>query len=281
VRLASLLFALVAAPALASAEPLLGTSDPNFVPVQPKKFESRQLFALEVKFAPYSPKIDQSAGLTGTPFADLFNSQGAERGSQPAYRLLTTIEFDYQFWRRAYGNFGVGVSAGYARRTTHAFQLNDDGSSCTNIPFCIRSGDETALNVIPLEALFVYRLDVLANRYHIPLVPYVKVGLAYYIWVIQDGGGDVARFPRPTMMNPNPSQDKGYGGSFGFALHPGLALQLDFIERGVAKTMDAETGINHTYLFCELNYANVNGFGASNKLNLSDTTFNAGLAFEF
>ena len=43
----------------------------------------------------------------------------------------------------------------------------------------------------------------------------------------------------------------------------------------------AEIGINHTYLFCELHYADVDGFRAQNRMNLSDLTFNAGIAFEF
>jgi hypothetical protein len=143
---------------------------------------------------------------------------------------------------------------------------------------CTRSGDQTALNVIPLSALFVYRFDLLANRYHIPLVPYFKLGLAYYIWIIEDGGGAGSIALGGAVGGQKQS---GYGGTWGFVLHPGLALQLDFIERGVARTLYSETGINHTYLFVELNYANINGFGASNKLNLSDTMLNTGLAIEF
>jgi hypothetical protein len=266
-------------PALA-AEPI-GTSTHGFNELPPPRHESPQWFALELKFSPYTPHIDQSAGLRAgeTPFADLFNSQRDSKGNpnpkgqQPGYRLLTTIEFDVQFLRRAFGNFGVGITTGIYRRTTHSFQLNADGVTSCAVPNCTRSGDETALTIIPLSALFIYRFDLLANRYHVPLVPYVKVGLAYYIWIITNGGGGVSQGGQ--------FKQSGYGGSFGFVLHPGLALQLDFIERGVAKTMDSEIGINHTYLFCELNYANVNGFGASNKMNLSDTMLNAGIAFEF
>jgi hypothetical protein len=64
-------------------------------------------------------------------------------------------------------------------------------------------------------------------------------------------------------------------------LNPGGAFLLDVIDPSAAKTVDAELGINHTYLFCELHYADIRGFGASNKMNLSDLTLNAGLSFEF
>jgi hypothetical protein len=107
-------------------------------------------------------------------------------------------------------------------------------------------------------------------------VPYFKVGLAYYIWVIQNGSGGVA-----TATSPSGNSLDGAGGTWGFVLNPGLALQLDVIERNAARTMDAELGINHTYLFVELHYADISNFHSSHAMVLSDTTFNAGMAFEF
>ena len=283
-RLSLLVFIALAGsvtPALANEKHVGGATD--FDETTPTRFQSPQRFMLELKFSPYSPRIDHSAGLNGqTPFADLFNKQSAKKGSQPANRLLGGVEFDVQFLHRDWGNLGVGITTSFYRRTTHSFQLNADGTSCT-VPSCVRSGDQTALNVLPLSALFVYRLDVLANKYHFPLVPYFKVGIGYYVWWVEDGGGSLstATYPRPTTANPKPKTDSAYGGTFGYVLNPGLALQLDFIERSVARTLDAEIGVNHTYLFAELHYADIRGFGAKDKLNLSDTTFSAGLAFEF
>ena len=293
-RLALFVALLACSPGLATADDMkpspgpIGGS-PDFGPPQRVHYESPQHFAIEIKFTPYTPHIDRSKGLGGaTPFSDLFEPQGTgqNKGKQPPYRLLTTVEFDYQFLRRAYGNFGLALTTGFYRRTTHSFVYGSDAMgnpvACT-VPNCTRSGDRTGLNIVPLSALFVYRLDVLANRYHIPLIPYAKVGLGYYVWWINDGRGltSTAKFPRPTAGSPSPIQTSGYGGSFGFVLNPGIALQLDFIERAAARTMDRELGINHTYLFVELAYAKINGFGANNKLDLSDTMLNAGIGFEF
>jgi hypothetical protein len=228
-----LLLAILVASSAAQAkdERVYGTTlPPKFGENPPKDYHSSQWFAFELKMGSYSPDIDSSPGLNGaTPFSDLFNPQGL-RGRPPG-RLLTQIEFDVQFFRKV-GSLGFGTSVGYYRRTTHSFQypgggepmvMNGKIQSCTVGVDCVRSGDQTALNIIPLEAMLVYRFDYLMLRYRVPFVPYVKLGLA----------------------------------------------------------MDAELGINHSYVFAELHWANVDGFGAANKLVLSDLTWNVGLAFEF
>ena len=119
---------------------------------------------------------------------------------------------------------------------------------------------------------------MLALRYRVPLVPYFKIGIAYYIWWIDNGGG----FGSTAHVDLGAGKTiDGYGGTFGWVLNPGLALLLDVFDPSAARTIDSELGINHTYLFAELHYADISGFGASDKLVLSDLTWNAGLAFEF
>lgn len=237
-----------------------------------ENYQSSQWFALEIKFGSYVPSIDSSPGLNGaTPFRDLFTSQFDMPKHKPDGRLLTQIEFDFQFLHK-HGSLGIGATLGFYNRFTHSFQFADaNGMVPCTVPNCVRSGDVTNLYILPLSLLAVYRWDWLALKYHVPLVPYFKIGLAYYIWWITNGSGSTSQF----------GQQSGYGGTFGWVLHPGLSFLLDVIDPSAARTMDAELGINHTYLFIEMNYANINGFGASNKLNLSDLTYNAGLAFEF
>ena len=275
----------VPAPAHAQDENFGGGPATDFGENAPRSYESPQHFAFEVKLGPYSPNIDASPGLNklgGHPFADLF-SPGKAR---PPGKLLVELEFDYQFWRKWYGNFGLGHSIGYYRRTAHALEYNggDPASPCDPTmknQVCVGSiGDTTALNIIPLELTLNYRFDYLATRYRIPLVPYIKVGLAYYAWWIENGNGflSVSKY-----LDPNTGKvlDTGFGGTFGWVLNPGGMFLLDVLDPTAARTLDSELGINHTYLFCELHYANITGFGSSTKMNLSDTTLNAGLGFEF
>jgi hypothetical protein len=257
------------------------TNNPSWAQNQQHKYESPQWFAFELKFGSYSPHIDASPGLNGKhPFADLFNPQGTY--GQPPGRLLTSIEFDVQFLHK-FGSLGAGLSVGYYRRTTHAFQYLDlQGTQCM-VPNCVRSGDITALNMLPVEALLVYRFDVMALRWRVPLVPYLKIGMAYYFWWIENGTGGIAKaFTNPTMPGTSPTVD-GWGGTLGWVLNPGLAFLLDVLEPQAARGLDGELGINHTYLFAELHYTDINFFhrGGNNTLDLSDVSFNCGLAFEF
>jgi hypothetical protein len=278
----------------AAAQEAIGGSPPAFGENPPEQYESSQWFAFELKFGGYSPDIDSSPGLNGRkPFADLFNPQDVK--GRPPWRLLTSFELDYQFLHK-FGSLGVGSSVGFYRRTTHGFvyPTGSDGKLIRDpntgailpcqVPACQRSNDETGLNIIPLELMAVYRFDVLAHRYHVPLVPYVKLGLAYYIWWINNGDGflSAAQF-QPRNMNGEPvgKGQAGYGGTFGWVFNPGIAVMLDPIDPSAARSMDIELGINHTYLFCELHYADISGFGAKNKLVLSDIALNAGIAFEF
>lgn len=239
-------------------------------------YESPQHFAFEIKGGPYSPNIDATPGLTGMPFSELFNSRyGKYAGKRPPGKPLITLEFDWQFWH-GFGSLGVGGSVGYSGRKTHSFQytMTASGDESCQLADCVRSNDTTQLNIMPFTLELVYRFDVLAKRWRVPLVPYLKGGLGYYFWFIQRGSGSLA------YAKDNP-KDKAIGGTFGLVAHPGLAFLLDVLEPSAARTMDAETGINHIYAFAELNYAWITGFNSKSKMVFSDLTWNVGLAFEF
>jgi hypothetical protein len=273
--LSALTLLAVAAPAHAESGP--GEMEPPpFGENGHRSYESSQRFAIELKFGPYTPNIDASPGLKGaTPFSDLFNPAGTK--GKPPWRLLSTVEFDVQLLHK-FGSLGIGVTTGYYRRTTHSFQFaNAATMTGCQVGSCVRSGDQTALNILPLSALAVYRFDWLAHRYRVPLVPYFKIGLAYDVWWIENGGGTLST----TNISTPQKTYSSWGGTFGWVLNPGLAFLLDIIDPSAARTIDAELGINHTYLFCELNYADISGFGAPNQMVLSDVALNAGIAFEF
>ena len=277
----ALALGLAVAATLASSPPVAAQSmHVAWAENKPHKFESPQWFAFELKFGGYTPHIDSSPGLMGrTPFSDLFNPGHG----QPPERLLTTLEFDFQFLHKV-GSLGVGLAVGYGRRTSHAFQyLNNNGTGSCSLAAgnCIPSGDQTALNMLPVDLLLIYRFDYLALKYKVPLVPYFKIGLSYWFWWIENGGGGVAS----VVKNPAKPSDKsdGWGGTAGWVLNPGLAILLDVLDPSAARAMDAEIGINHTYLFGELHYADINWFhrGGNATLDLSDVSWNVGLAFEF
>jgi hypothetical protein len=97
----------------------------------------------------------------------------------------------------------------------------------------------------------------------------------WYLWWIL-GGGDTAVH----------EGNKGRGGTLGWQLSPGLAIQLDGFDPKTARTFDNEVGVNHSYLFVEMLWAYVSRFGNDDYMNLSSATFGSatimvGLCLEF
>ncbi|HRI53626.1 MAG TPA: MXAN_2562 family outer membrane beta-barrel protein [Pseudomonadota bacterium] len=271
--------------------------------------ESPQHFAFEVKFGPYSPHLDNVGWLNGrTPFSDHFGDPADPKGAQPHYGLLSKGEFDYQFWHK-FGVLGIGIEGGYYTASAPAFTIVTATSKtmppvtsqqpCSvidgpaggprqysvpgnnNLPYdsCI-SGDSDTLNVVPLALMLVYRFDVLSKRYHIPLIPYMKVGFAYYVWWFGTSSASTAQFDVQVDKNTTETRSAA-GGSMGIVLHPGISLDLSAIDSRAARVIDQEIGLNRVAAFVELDAALVNGFGIGRAMNLSDTFLSAGLSFEF
>jgi len=220
-------------------------------------FTSPQRFAFEIKLGPYAPDIDSEFAGGPTPFGDLFGDGDS---------VMIGGELDVQLWQ-GFGSIGVGVSIGYYGNSANA--LLDDGN--TPSQSTERSAGETSITLVPMSALLVYRFDVLARRWAVPLVPFVKFGVNYTLWWIHDGAGDVATY----------EGEEAKGGSAGIQFNVGAALLLDIFEPAAAKALDNDIGINHTYLIFELLHQPADGFGADDKLTVGDTTWQAGLAFEF
>lgn len=222
------------------------------------RFASPQRFALELRLGPYSPEIDEEFNGARTPHRDFFGDDT---------RLMFQVEFDWQIYRhQAVGSVGVGASAGYFRETANSpFNATDD-------PTAARSGDESRLSLYPLAAVAVYRADQLWRVWSIPLVPYGKLGLNYTFWNIYDGNDRVAE---------NPGGGRGRGGTLGWQAAAGLSVVLDIIDLGAARELDSETGINQTHVFFEYVKYEASGLGQKNKLRVGDSTWLAGLMFEF
>lgn len=239
---------LLLAPRLAAAQEVLPEAD---------VYHSPQHFALEIKLGPFTPNID--AGLGSKPYQELF-------GDDPG--LMIQTEFDFQIWR-GFGSIGVGGSIGYFDKGAAPFA--DNGASGSPATGDDRVAGETSITLVPLALLAVYRFDVLSERYNIPLVPYIKLGLAYTLWFIYRGDGSIADY----------EGDEAEGGSFGWQLNIGVALLLDIFEPQSAKSLDDDLGINNTYLFIEFYHLDAAGFSGDTALDVGDTSLLGGLAIEF
>ena len=252
--------ALLASLVLAVAAPAAGQTVVSNE-TDPDRFRSPQRFALEFRFGPYSPNIDDEfADPTTRPHAEFFKDKT---------RIMSQVELDFQLFRR-FGTAAVGLSLGYFRENEKAVAELMAGRK-PNYSDESRTADNSRLSLYPIALLAVYRADQLFRRYGIPVIPYGKLGFNYTIWSVYDADGEV--------VEANGTRAR--GGTRGWQAAVGVSLVLDFIDPGAARALDSETGVNHTHAFFELARFEVDGLGQDDKLNVGDSTWLAGLMFEF
>jgi hypothetical protein len=220
------------------------------------RYETPQRFALEVRFSPYVPQIDEEPGLRGKPYERTF-------GTMP--RLMFGGEFDWQALRIPhFGSIGPGLGIGYTNMSDTARLLRDNSPS----------GDETSLDIWSTYLAAVLRIDAPWRELGIPFVPYAKAGLGLGLWRAANTGGTAE-----AKVGTGTVSGKGY--TFGTHVALGLALALDFLDRSSSINIDQAVGINNTYFYAEYYLSMLNGIGQSNPLRVGANTWAMGLAFEF
>lgn len=223
-----------------------------------------------VRVGPYIPEIDSKLKKLGQPgpYKQMFGDR---------FHILVMLDVDRVVWS-GYGQLAVGASAGYWQKRARAFA---DGSSATDGDR-ERANDENTLRMVPTQLSATYRLTVLDDDYGIPVVPYVRGGLSYYLWSLTTANGSFASVCKDKAMDGDPmcAKDKAYGGSLGVHGAIGLAIRAERIDASTATSM-RQSGILHAGIYGELSVAKVDGFGADAKLSLGDKTWFGGVNFEF
>ncbi len=221
---------------------------------------SPRRFLLEVKFGPYLPEVD-SEFKRARPFKDVFGSSSV---------LMTQLGFEVQFFQ-AVGSLAVGFGVGFSNVSGHSLTSYDPYAGDA-----VRGSDESDLYVMPFMLSLVYRFDYLAERFSVPLVPYVKAGFDYVVWWATDDNGDISDW-----ASGSGKTRLARGGVWGWHAGAGLAFLLDVFAPTMAATFDIEVGVNNSFLFAEYVYLGADDFGQGNSIRLSDGTFLFGIAFEF
>ena len=214
-------------------------------------FESPQNAAFELRFGRYLPNVDDEFNGAATPFEDTFGND---------MRWLVGFEVDWQLLRiPMIGTLGPGFGWGYTKATAKAPLASGTG----------RSDQKTTLEVMPMYLVGVLRLDVVTRETDVPLLPWAKLGLGYALWWSGDGS-DTSRDDNKRL---------GRGTSYGYQYALGIGLLLDALDPESAIQMDANTGVNNSYLFAEWYVSNLDGFGGD-RMQVGTNTWMIGLALE-
>lgn len=218
---------------------------------------------VSIGLGPYTPAIDSRGGAKNS------GGQGPYEAMFGGYELMPMLTVDRYLWTGV-GQLGVGLAAGYMGKSAHAYTTDSDPLAVNRA----RSpGDTTSFRLLPLQLTAVYRLSYLDDNYGIPVVPYVRGGLGYYVWwaTAPDGSFSTA---------PTDAHNKARGATAGLVGAVGLAIRAERIDANAARSMH-ESGLEHAGFYGEVNAGWVDGFGKATKLDVGATTWFAGIDFEF
>lgn len=222
-----------------------------------KHRESPQNVAIELRVGRYVPNVDSEFADAppgpGRPYEYMFGNSN---------RYSIGFEVDYQALRIPYlGTLGPGIGFAYTKSSASAFLTDSNDID--------RGSEPTSLTIFPMYLVGVLRADVIARETPVPLVPYLKLGVGYALWTVS-AGEDTA----------NVNGVVGRGASYGPQFALGGMFLLDSIDRASANELDANFGVNNSYLFVEWFVSHLDGFNAGDQLQVGTNTWVLGLALE-
>jgi len=284
---AATIAALVVMPRLAAADDFT----PYWEDPQQEEAGARDVkWHVGIRVGPYTPDIDlqypQNAITGQGPYAAMFGTYyvdkdgdgvGEEKHTRHVYQIMPMLDVDRIVWSR-FGQVGVGGSLGYLQKTAYVYA----NGTTQDDPMRVRSStSENTFRLIPLAATVTYRFTYVDDRWGIPVIPYVRGGLSYYMWWIKGPKGEISKACDDPMRSDTCSdEDKAYGGTPGVQVSAGLAIRAERIDPDAARSM-RNSGIQHAGFYGEVFWGRVDGFGSSSRLWVGDTTWFAGANFEF
>ncbi len=253
------------------------------------KFSSPHNFTFELRFGGYSPEIDKNEKLGGkTPYADYFG-KGSKAGGL-GLQFYFGLELDYLPLRIPYvGLIGPAFGWGFTTASARApFDSSADikapngemlhprcwgDETATNYPEGSCSEQHTSVTIMPMYVAAVLRIDEIAQRTKIPIIPYGKIGFAMGYWrAASDGTTEKAAKGNETIS--------GYGLVPGMFAALGGMLSLNFIDQRSAARLDQATGVNRISLFGEWSRFLLNGIGSKAQLHVGASMWVVGLAID-
>ncbi|HTL37525.1 MAG TPA: MXAN_2562 family outer membrane beta-barrel protein [Kofleriaceae bacterium] len=224
-----------------------------------------------LRLGPFVPGIDSQLNMpapgSAGPYEQMFGG----------YKILPVLDVERFFWR-GFGQAGIGISIGYMSKSAKAWQA---GSTASQGDLRPRSeGDTNKFRLFPFSVNAIYRFTYLDDEFGVPIVPYAKLGGAYYVWWIVAPNGDFASTCKDGTDTMGCAKTTAAGASMGVIGTIGLSIRAERIDESAARSM-RESGIEHAGFYGEYSVGKVDGFGSDKKLSVGDSTWFAGVDFEF
>ena len=208
-------------------------------------------FALELRFGPYWPEVDEEFGASPGPYEQTFGTDA---------RFYFGLELDWLPFRIPYvGAIGPSFGWGYTRSAGEGV--------------LVRTGEpagETSLIILPMHVSGVLRADYMLREWGVPVVPYLKAGLGMGLWTAS-GSDDVSEV----------DGDKGRGTSFGLHFAVGGALSVTALDPEAKASIQADTPVLNAFLFGEWMYLNLDGIGSHPQMHVGTSTVVVGIGIEW
>ncbi|HSN92339.1 MAG TPA: MXAN_2562 family outer membrane beta-barrel protein [Anaeromyxobacteraceae bacterium] len=209
--------------------------------------ESPRWGSFSLRGQTYRPNVDAEFGGSG-PYETIF---GTGRG------WVFRGDFARTVWdSKGFGALEVSLGTGYFSDTGRAV-LED-----TTTPSV---ADETTFRVVPLTLSVGYRFDWLSRRFEVPVMLYGKASLERLNWWVADHRGVTVET----------------GATNGYSFTGGVGFLLDFLDPGLAREMERDTGVNDTWLVFDVTKSVVDDFGSGTSWDLSDESISLGFGLMF
>jgi hypothetical protein len=264
------------------AAPAAAQSDPYWDDFGPEVEEDTSEPAISywnvgIKLGPYLPGIDSELDAEPGPYERVYGGAA----------LMGIVDVE-RFFLFPLGQIGIAASLGFTGQTANSFATcGPSDTGCTPGETLVdengepvrAAGDKTSFRLVPTSIGAVYRFTYLDDQWHVPVVPYARLGLSYYVWWMTAPDGSLSEYQPPDC--PDCDGDRALGASLGWQGSVGLAVRAERLDPQSARSLRNDLGINHAGFYAELMYADVSGFGAEGKLHVGALTWFAGLNFEF
>lgn len=215
---------------------------------------------LGLRFGPYHPSVDDKYMSDPGPYRRMFG---------PGYNIVPQLDL-HRLWNLTAVQLGVGMSGGYYAKSADAYET---GSSPTDPDRPRSEGATNTFKMVPLSLTGLARLTVLDDRWGVPIVPYVRGGVAYNVWWVRTATDELA-------VACDTCEDKALGASAGLVGAVGISIRGERIDPEASHSMK-NGGVEHAGFYAELETSWVDGFGNAKRMSLGDTTWYAGVDFEF